>query len=354
MFVKSHWWKILCVLILLYVLIAGLSIPLKPGIVGVSPVSVTSGTTTEIEVIGYNSHFLDANKKSAWLRLDENHLIAAKNINPRSDNTLDITFDIPAALPENVTEPYATLILDNDVDGTSILPGTIYVKKNTDNGNSLASWTSDEIVLYETDLPFLFPFRNILNETIRNTFFHIAIWFAMFFVLILSLIQSIKYLISKNHVCDIRAAAYAEVGIIFGLIGIATGSIWAKFTWGAFWTSDVKLNMSAIAILIYVAYGILRGSITDRDSKARVSAAYNIFAFFAMIPLIFIIPRMTDSLHPGNGGNPALGGEDLDNTLRMIFYPAIIGWSILAYWMSSLKIRLKTAYEKFINQNKKS
>lgn len=353
MFVKLYWWKILCVLILLYVFIAGLSVPLKPGIVGVSPVSITSGTSTELKVEGYNSHFIDSDNKRAWLRLDENHLIAATKIKAESDNILTVAFDIPTSLPSSVTEPYATLILDNTIDGASILPGTVYIKKGAgaSAGSNGSSWTGNEILLNKTDLPFLFPFRNILHETVRNTFFHIAIWFAMFFVLILSLIQSVEYLRTKNHVCDIKAAAYAEVGIIFGLIGIATGSMWAKFTWGAFWTSDVKLNMSAIAILIYVAYGVLRGSIVDRDSKARVSAAYNIFAFFAMIPLIFIIPRMTDSLHPGNGGNPALGGEDLDNTLRMIFYPAIIGWSILAYWMSNLKIRLKTAYEKFINNN---
>ncbi len=67
---------------------------------------------------------------------------------------------------------------------------------------------------------------------------------------------------------------------------------------------------------------------------------YNVFAFVALIPLIFVIPRLTDSLHPGAGGNPALGGEDLDNTMRMIFYPAIIGWTLLGAWMAQLNYRI--------------
>jgi len=167
----------------------------------------------------------------------------------------------------------------------------------------------------------------------------------------MSMVQSIFYLRNNAFVHDIKASSYASVAIIFGFVGLITGSIWAKYTWGTYWTSDVKLNMTAIAILIYCAYWVLRGSIKDVDSKARISAAYNIFAFFMLIPLIFIIPRMTDSLHPGNGGNPALGGEDLDNTLRAIFYPAIIGYSMLGYWISQLFIRLGIIEEKDSNES---
>ena len=65
-----------------------------------------------------------------------------------------------------------------------------------------------------------------------------------------------------------------------------------------------------------------------------------------LIPLIFVIPRLTDSLHPGNGGNPAFGGEDLDNRLRMVFYPAIVAYSLLGYWIASLFIRVKKIKEK--------
>ena len=61
-----------------------------------------------------------------------------------------------------------------------------------------------------------------------------------------------------------------------------------------------------------------------------------------LIVFIMILPRLTDSLHPGNGGNPAFGKYDLDNDMRMVFYPAIIGWILLSIWILDVKIRLAT------------
>jgi heme exporter protein C len=70
---------------------------------------------------------------------------------------------------------------------------------------------------------------------------------------------------------------------------------------------------------------------------------YNIFDYVIYITFIFIYPRLTDTLHPGNGGNPAFSSYDLDSSMRAFFYPAVIGWSILGFWLASLKIRYKFA-----------
>jgi heme exporter protein C len=115
--------------------------------------------------------------------------------------------------------------------------------------------------------------------------------------------------------------------------------IWANFTWGAPWSNDPKQTGSAIGLLIYLGYLVLRGSLTSDRDKARISAVYSIFAFAIFIPLIFILPRFTDSLHPGNGGNPAFGKYDMDNQMRLVFYPAVIGWTLLGFWMSELSFR---------------
>ena len=81
-----------------------------------------------------------------------------------------------------------------------------------------------------------------------------------------------------------------------------------------------------------------------------MAAIYNIFAFASIIPLLFIIPRMYDSLHPGNGGNPAFGGEDLDNTMRTIFYPAIIGFTLLGFWIANVLTRINNVRQKLIDR----
>ena len=122
---------------------------------------------------------------------------------------------------------------------------------------------------------------------------------------------------------------------------LITGMIWTKFTWSSAWSGDPKQNGAAITLLIYLAYMVLRNSIEDEQKRARISAVYNIFAFAALIPLLFILPRMTDSLHPGSGGNPGFNAYDLDSKMRMVFYPAIAGWTLLGVWISTLRIRIK-------------
>jgi heme exporter protein C len=91
-----------------------------------------------------------------------------------------------------------------------------------------------------------------------------------------------------------------------------------------------------------MAYFVLRGSIEDEQKKARISAVYSVFAFPIMIVLIFILPRLTDSLHPGNGGNPGFNTYDMDNNMRMVFYPAVIGWICMGLWLAQVKYRLRT------------
>ena len=69
--------------------------------------------------------------------------------------------------------------------------------------------------------------------------------------------------------------------------------LWAKFTWGDYWSGDPKQNASAIGLLMYFAYLILRGSLSDAQQRGRIAAVYNLFAFAAVIPLIFVLPRLT-------------------------------------------------------------
>lgn len=197
-----------------------------------------------------------------------------------------------------------------------------------------------------------FPNLPILHESIRNLLFHVPMWFAMVLILFYAFISSILYLATGKINYDIYANQAIQVGILYGILGLTTGMMWAKYTWGAYWPNDPKLNGAAIGMLIYLAYMVLRGSVENEKMKARLASVYNIFAFVIYILFIFVVPRLTDSLHPGNGGNPGFGQYDLDNYLRMFFYPAVIGWTILAFWMISIKVRLNFIQHKIDNHEK--
>jgi len=193
------------------------------------------------------------------------------------------------------------------------------------------------------------PRLNILNETIRALYFHVPMWFGMIILLGVSLFYSIKYLNKPSEETDTKALEFVNAGVLFGVLGILTGMFWAQFTWGEWWSGDPKQNASAIGLLIYFAYFVLRGSLDDDEQKARISAVYNIFAFSALIPLLFILPRLTDSLHPGSGGNPGFNAYDLDSKLRLVFYPAVIAWTLAGVWIATLRIRIKKI-EKALDQ----
>jgi len=200
------------------------------------------------------------------------------------------------------------------------------------------------LLLYTFTAGFLgkVPAKPILNETIRNLYFHVAMWFGMMIFFIVSVIYSIKYLRHNRASDDIYAMEFARTGIVFGLLGLITGSVWARYTWGDFWSNDPKQLGAAIALLIYLAYFVLRNSLTDIDKSARISAVYNVFAFAMLFPTIWIIPRLVESLHPGGMGNPALDTKDIDSRMRVIFwFGAIPGWTLLGVWISTLRIRLQ-------------
>lgn len=190
------------------------------------------------------------------------------------------------------------------------------------------------------------PRLAILNETIRALYFHVPMWFGMVLLYMLSVYYSVQYLRRPNPDTDSKSVSYAHVGTSFGILGIITGMLWANYTWGSPWHGDPKQNGAAIALLVYLAYFVLRSSLENEEQRARLSAVYNIFAFAAMIPLIFIIPRLTDSMHPGSGGNPGFNAYDLDSRMRLVFYPAVLGWFIIGLWIASLRIRIKRIEEK--------
>jgi heme exporter protein C len=354
--IRQSWWKILAVLLLVYTFVAGLLVPLKPGIAEVSPRAFKAGSEVEMTVTGYNSLYSKAkNDLNAWLKLsgenaEDERVLKASSIQVINDRTLKLAFKLPEYLPSDSKDDVCSLILDSPVDGAIVLPEGIALTQDSVNfQEGLDLWSVDKITHLNVNSGLTFPYRSVLYETIRNQYFHVPLWFAMLFLFLFSVGFSVRYLRTFDADADHRTLALNRAGFAFGILGLVTGALWAKYTWGAYWSWDVKQNMTAVALLIYAAYFILRGAFQDEEKKARLSAVYNIFAFAALIPLIFVIPRLTDSLHPGNGGNPAFGKEDLDNTMRMVFYPAGIGWTLLGFWIAAIAYRIEKLQSKLLD-----
>jgi len=212
------------------------------------------------------------------------------------------------------------------------------------------------VYTFTAGLLFNVPRKEVLNETIRNLYFHVPMWFSMMIVFTVSVVNAVKYLRTNQIRYDILSRNYAGVGILLGLLGYATGTVWASYTWAdpnkpvidsfSAIARDPKLIGAAIALLIYFAYMVLRDSIQDMDKKARISSVYNIFAYAFLFPSLWIVPRLLESLHPGGEGNPALDPRQTAPMMRIVFYPAVIGWTLLAVWIATLKVRFQILKEK--------
>lgn len=189
-----------------------------------------------------------------------------------------------------------------------------------------------------------------LLNTMRNIFYHVPMWFAMMILFFLSAYHAVAYLRNLKPLSDIKSLEFAKVGTLFSILGMVTGIEWSNYTWSdnvaqaQLWTNDPKQVCAALFILIYFAYFVLRSGIKDEDKRGRIGAVYNIFAFAMMFPLLFIIPRMVDSMHPGAKGNPALNPKDMDAVMRVVFYPAVIGWILMGTWFTQLKVRMRKVH----------
>ncbi len=218
-------------------------------------------------------------------------------------------------------------------------------------------------ILYGLTAPI--PKMGILEQSSRNIFFHVPMWFTVIILMTISVVQSVRFLRlidpdlqEKENplLADAKASEAARVGVLFSTLGLVTGSIWGRVSWKShmeeslslYWTNDPILVCALISLLIYLAYFLLRASFGDAEQRAKVAAVYNIFAFATLIPLYFIIPRMLPGLHPTADGSEAGGGsfvlsgsESIDNRYRMILYPGALGFILMGVWIYELRYRFQ-------------
>lgn len=205
---------------------------------------------------------------------------------------------------------------------------------------SIVLWVTAVILAaFLLDIPRI----NILEHTARNLYFHVPLWFALMAAFFVSAWHSAKYLSTENLDYDVRASQAAIVGLGFGVLGLITGMVWARFTWyvgtNKWWNNDPKQVMAAVQMMIYAAYFVLRSSFDDSRKRARVAAVYNLFAATTVPFLLYVLPRQFQSLHPGAEGNPAFD-QITAPVMRLVFYPAIIGFIAIFWWIYSQRVRL--------------
>jgi heme exporter protein C len=182
------------------------------------------------------------------------------------------------------------------------------------------------------------PAQGFIGESSRIVFFHVPCAWTSALAFLVAAGYSVAYLARRNPLHDDVAAGAVRLGLLFAVLALITGALFAKIMWGAYWNWDPRESSFLLLIFLYAAYLFLRAAVEDPERRARMSAAYALFAAVLMPFLFFVAPRVTSSLHPQTVINPQ-GKILMDTPTKAVFFGALIGFSGLFFWMLSLESR---------------
>jgi len=181
-----------------------------------------------------------------------------------------------------------------------------------------------------------FPFIPGLEEKAKIIFFHVPTAWLSVIAFLMSMVYGIKYLMKRDLDYDAKSHAALQLGMLFSILATVTGSIWAKFTWGAFWHWDPRETSILILLLIYGSLFALRSAVENEDKRAQLSAVYSIIAFLTVPFFIFIMPRIMTGLHPGSANDDTTGPVvdfRMNGNMQIVFYLSLAAFTILYGWM---------------------
>ena len=181
-----------------------------------------------------------------------------------------------------------------------------------------------------------------LEQKAKIIFFHVPTAWLSVIAFLTAMVFGIRYLTKHNIDDDAKSNAALQLGMIFCILATVTGSIWAKFTWGAFWHWDPRETSIFILLLIYGSLFALRSAIDNEDKRARLSAVYSIIAFLTVPFFIFIMPRIMTGLHPGSANDDTSGPVvdfKMNINMQVVFFISLIAFTVLFIWMWRIKYK---------------
>ncbi len=208
------------------------------------------------------------------------------------------------------------------------------------------------MVLIAAVLVFFYaPVEQLMGQVQKVFYFHVATaWVGMLGFMVAG-VAGVFYLRTEEEKWDIAGLGAVEISLVFFMVAIIMGSIWARPIWNTWWTWDPRLTTAAIVELIYAAYLLLRSGLDDPGKRARFSAIYAIFGFFS-VPLTFISIRLVRTIHPvviGSAEAASQGGFNMDAPMKTAFFFSLVAFSVFFADLLWHRIRLGKLQSK-VNQ----
>jgi len=213
------------------------------------------------------------------------------------------------------------------------------MNRHRDLPDLILALASAVAVLTALGMVFLYaPREATMGDVQRIFYFHVSSAWVGFFAFFVTFLAGILYLIRGERQWDILALSSVEVGLTFITMAVITGSLWARPVWGTYWTWEPRLTISAVQLLIYIAYGMLRRAVEGPERQARFAAVYGIVAFVT-VPLSWFAIRWWRTIHP----DILTGGGEMTLTPRMVqtLLVSLAAFTLLYVTLLRQRIRLE-------------
>ncbi len=179
-----------------------------------------------------------------------------------------------------------------------------------------------------------------MGQDLRLMYVHVPSIWAAYLALTVSLCASLMVLWKRDLRWDQLAVATTEVGVVLTALAIAAGSIWGKLTWGVWWTWDPRLTTTAVLLVIFVGYLLLREMFEDPWARAKYSAVVAIIGFID-IPVVHFSVLWWRSLHQGPTFlRPNLGDPTMDDRMELTLIVNTLAFTLLYLFLLSKRLRL--------------
>jgi heme exporter protein C len=177
------------------------------------------------------------------------------------------------------------------------------------------------------------PYESTMLLVQKIFYFHAPAWWVMFGAIIVSGIASCLFLFRGDRRADHVAAANAEIAVLFGLIGLVTGPLWARKSWGVWWQWDARLTMALLLEAIFVGYLLVRKY--GGPGSEKLSAAMSIFGMLN-VPFVYISVNIWRTVHPKTSVVPTLGPG-----MYGAFWFSVFAFLVLFAVLAALRVRLE-------------
>jgi heme exporter protein C len=177
------------------------------------------------------------------------------------------------------------------------------------------------------------PYESTMGLVQKIFYFHLPSWFVMFSAVLTAGVAGVVHLFGRSAKADRIAVAAAEIAVVFGLIGLITGPLWARKAWGVWWQWDAKLTSALVLELILIAYMLVRRY--GGPGSERLASGLAIFGM-ANVPFVYWAANLWRTVHPKPTVVPTLGPG-----MRGTLWWCVAAFMLLGVTLFAARLRLE-------------